>query len=262
MTQKLDVGKVFSRIFELYTSQASLYLPAALLLFIPAAIINGLIRSGSSGFFVSIAVGIINLAFVFVYEGLIVQSVRDLQDGRRDLSMGQLFSSVTPVLGQLIVVGIVAAIAIDIGFIFILVPGIILMTIWAVFAPVIVVERRGFDALGRSYELVRGNFWPVLGVIVVMIVLQIVVSIVLAGIAIGISDSFVVIAIFLLIGSVLIAPLDGLARAVMYFELLGLGRQPAAAAGPPGATGAAPPPAPPAPSAPPPPPPEQQPPPG
>ena len=49
-----------------------------------------------------------------------------------------------------------------------IIPGLILLTIWAVFAPAIVIERiRVIDAFGRSRELVRGNGWPVFGVIIV-----------------------------------------------------------------------------------------------
>ena len=49
-----------------------------------------------------------------------------------------------------------------------IVPGLFLLTIWAVTAPAIVVERRGaIEAFGRSHELVRGEGWTVFGAIVV-----------------------------------------------------------------------------------------------
>ena len=51
-------------------------------------------------------------------------------------------------LGQLILVGIVAGIGIVIGFVLIIVPGLILITIWSVVAPVIVLEHPG--GLSRS----------------------------------------------------------------------------------------------------------------
>jgi hypothetical protein len=263
MSQKLDVGKVFSRIFELYTSQASVYLPAALILYLPLAIVSGAVFTGTGGLFVLLL--IIALGFVtgFIYQGLVVRSVQDLQDGQRDLSVGELFRSVVPVLGSLILVGVVGGIAEGIGFLLLIVPGVILVTIWAVVAPAIVIENRSFDAFGRSYELTRGNFWQVLAVIVVLFIIQFIIQRIFGAIGGGISDSFLPYAIFTLIGSVIIAPLSALASAVMYFELIGLqGQQPVAAA--PGAPGTAPPPpaaAPPPPPATPPPPPEQQPPP-
>jgi hypothetical protein len=255
MTQKLDVGKVFSRIFEMYTSQASVYLPAALILYLPLAIVTGAVLSGTGGLLLFLLIIALGLVTGFVYQGLVVRSVQDLQDGQRDLSIGELFRSVLPVLGSLILVGIVGGFAEGIGFLLLIVPGVILVTIWAVVAPVIVIENRSFDAFGRSYELTRGNFWQVLAVIVVLFVIQFIIQRIFGAIGGGISDSIVTYAIFTLIGSVIIAPLTALASAVMYFELVGLqGQQPVAAA--PVAPGTAPPPPP---AAPPPPPPEQPP---
>jgi hypothetical protein len=260
MTQKLDVGKVFSRIFELYTSQASVYLPAALILYLPLALVTGAVLTGSGGLLVLLL--LIALGFVtgFIYQGLVVRSVQDLQDGQRDLSIGELFRSVIPVLGSLILVGIVGGIAEGIGFLLLIVPGVILVTIWAVVAPAIVIENKSFDAFGRSYELTRGNFWQVLAVIVVLFVIQFIIQRIFGAIGGGISNSVVTYAIFTLIGSVIIAPLSALASAVMYFELVGLQRQQPVVAAP-GAPGTAPPAAaPPTAPAPPPsaPPPEQQ----
>jgi hypothetical protein len=255
MTPKLDVGKVFSRIFELYTSQASVYLPAALILYLPLAIVSGAIFTGTGGLLVVLLVIALGFVTGFIYQGLVVRSVQDLQDGERDLTVGELFRSVVPVLGSLILVGIVGGIAEGIGFLLLIIPGVILVTIWAVVAPAIVIENRSFDAFGRSYELTRGNFWQVLAVIVVLFIIQFIIQRIFGAIGSGISDSLVPYAIFTLIGSVIIAPLSALASAVMYFELVGLkGQQPVAAA--PGAPGSAPPPPP---AAPPPPPPQQPP---
>ena len=253
MTQKLDVGKVFSRIFELYTSQASVYLPAALIIYLPYALIAGAVFTGTGGLFLALLIFALLFVTVFIYQGIVVRSVEDLQDGQRDFSIGELFRSVLPVLGNLILVGVVAGIAEGIGFLLLIIPGVILVTIWAVVAPAIVIERKGFDAFGRSQELTRGNFWQVLGVIVVLFIIQIIIQQIFRAIGGGISDSLITYAIFTLIGNVIVAPLSALAAAVMYFELLGLKSQQPAAAAPaaPGAPGTAPPPPP---SAPPPPP--------
>ena len=71
-------------------------------------------------------------------------------------AVGQLLRAATPVIGQLILVGIVAGIGIVIGFVLIIVPGLILLTIWSVAAPVVVLERPGgLRALRRSRELVQ-----------------------------------------------------------------------------------------------------------
>ena len=103
---------------------------------------------------------------------MVVELVADVQDGRRDASAGQLLRAVTPVLGQLILVGIVAGIGILIGFILIIIPGLILATLWSVAAPVVVLEHPGgLRAFGRSRELVRGNGWNVFAVILLLVIL-------------------------------------------------------------------------------------------
>ena len=82
---------------------------------------------------------------------VIRELVADVQNGRRDSSPGQLLRAATPVLGQLILVGIVAGIGIVIGFVLIIVPGLFLITIWSVAAPVVVLEHPGvLPALRRS----------------------------------------------------------------------------------------------------------------
>ena len=43
MNAKLDTARVFERIFEIYRDQFTLLIPAALILFIPVAILNGLV---------------------------------------------------------------------------------------------------------------------------------------------------------------------------------------------------------------------------
>jgi len=234
MAAKLDIGGLFKKIFEYYGRQASIYLPAALILFLPAALITGAVVSGGASLFLlllSIAVGLIT---AFLYQGVIVESVRDLQDGRRDQSLGSLFASVPPVLGPLIAVGILGGIAEAIGFLLFIVPGCILVTIWAVVAPVVVVERKSaLQAFGRSRALVKGNGWQVFGVLVILFLLQFVVGRIVAGIG---GSSFIVAAVLQLIVSVLIAPLGALGAAIMYFELLhfhGGGVPPAGAPPPP-----------------------------
>jgi hypothetical protein len=180
---------------------------------------------------------------------MVVEAARDILDGRRDHTIGSLIQSVTPVLGALIVAGILAGFAIAIGLVLLIVPGLFLLTIWAVIAPVIVIERSGaLDSFGRSRAIVRGNGWQVFGVIVVLFLLQFIVTAVIQAIAIGVSDSFGGYAVADLIVRLLIAPLSALAASVLYFELTGSRGEPATeAAAPPGPEA-------PAPEAPPPPP--------
>ena len=186
-SRKLAVGDTLSQVFSTYGAQAGVLLPLAFGLFLVVAIVNGIL--GQSLVLLPITI-LVSVVAGTLYQGMVVEVVSDVQDGRRDLTVGDLFNAVGPVLLPLIGAGILAGIGIGIGFLLLVVPGLILATIWAVIAPVIVVEHSGvIDAFGRSRELVRGNGWPVFGVIVCVYLIVFVVGGILGAIGTGISDS-------------------------------------------------------------------------
>jgi len=223
MTPNIDLGNVLSRTFETYRDQFTLLIPAALVIFLPIAIVNGLLQEGVEGILGSLLASVLALVGTAFLQGMVVEAVQDILDGRRDHTVGSLLQSAVPVLGPLFLGAILTGIAFGIGFLLLIVPGLFLVTIWAVWAPALVVERNGvFNSLGRSRELVRGSGWQVLGVIVILLVLQLVLAAIAAAILLAIIDSFVGAALAELISRVLIAPLSAIAAAVMYFQLRSL----------------------------------------
>jgi ABC-type multidrug transport system fused ATPase/permease subunit len=233
MNGKLDTARVFERIFAIYRDQFTLLIPAALVVFVPVAIISGVIYAGDVGILGALIVAAIGTIATYWFQGMVVEAARDILDGRRDHTVGTLLRSVIPVLGPLIVAGILAGIGIGIGLLLLIVPGLFLLTIWAVLAPVIVIERKdAMSSFGRSRELVRGNGWQVFGVIVVLFILQFVVTAVVQALANSISDTVVGFSLADLIVRLLVAPLSALAAAVLFFELKALRGEPVLAAGP------------------------------
>jgi hypothetical protein len=226
MNRKLDVGSTLSQIFSTYGQQAGVLLPLAFGIFLIVAIITALLSGSFLLSLIAIGVGVIAGT---LYQGMVVSLVRDVQDGTRDSSVGQLVEETWPVVLPLIGAGILAGIGITIGFFLLLVPGLILLTIWSVIAPVIVVEHSGtIDAFGRSRALVEGNGWPVFGVIVVVYLITTIVGIVFGVIGAAISDTFAMRALFSLIASTLTAPIAALAASTIYFKLIALRGEPAA----------------------------------
>lgn len=72
---------------------------------------------------------------------------------------------------------IISSIGIGVASLLFLVPGLIVMTIWWVYVPAIVVERKGiFDAFSRSADLTAGHRWAALGLIIVVILLSMAVT--------------------------------------------------------------------------------------
>jgi hypothetical protein len=231
MPQRLDVGGVIGRVWRIYVDQAPVLMPAAAVVFVIEGIVAALLAASGSIAGIVLA-EIIAIVAGILFTGMVVELVSDVQDGKRDSSAGQLLRAAAPVLGQLILVGIVASIGIVIGFALIIVPGLILITIWSVFVPVIVLERApGLSSLSRSRELVRGNAWQVFGVLFVLYVLVGILTAVLDGAASSASTG-VGIVVRVVVG-VLTAPLGALAASVLYFDLRAASE--AGATGPPSA---------------------------
>lgn len=231
---QIEPGRVIGEAFQTYRDHAGALLGGAVIVIGLAAVINGLFAT--TGSLALVAVGVlVSIVAGVLYAGYVVKLVQDVRDGRRDFSVGELFSAAAPYIGTLFLNGLLAGIAITIGFVLIIVPGLILITIWSVIAPSIVVEDRGvIEAFGRSRELVRGNGWNVFGAIVLAFLIVIAVSIVagLIGSALGDAGRVVLQAI----ANVITAPIAALVASILFFDLGGGVGAPTTAAEPPAST--------------------------
>jgi hypothetical protein len=220
MDKKLDISDVFDRTFKVYVQQATLLIPAALLVFLPVAVVDGVLRSGKISALVVVLSLTVSVIATFWFEGMVVQAVSDIQDGRRDHTIGSLFESAAPFVPALIGAGVLAGLGVLGGLILLIVPGLYLFTIWALISPVIVMEKAGvMDSFGRSRALVRGNGWQVFGVIVLIFILNGIASAVLSSLFNGIASDAVGYGLGTWISSILVGPVGGIATAVMYFQL-------------------------------------------
>jgi hypothetical protein len=217
---RVDVERVLREAFETYRRFARPLLGGALVVLGIAGAIRGVLEATDSlvlalvGLIVYIAAGVL-------YTGYVVKLVQDTRDGKMHHSVEELYESAVPYIGTLILNGILAAIGIAIGFVLLIVPGLILITIWAVVAPAIVVEDAGvIGAFGRSRELVRGHGWPVFGSIVLAYLAVLIVSYVSAGIgdAIAGDTGHIVLGT---IGDILAAPILAIVSSTLFFDLGG-----------------------------------------
>jgi hypothetical protein len=214
--QPISVGPVVSRIWQIYRQEAAVLIGTAFILFG----VEFLLEIALSG--ASISIAILFWALTILYQGTVVELVRDIQIGRHTHSVADLVRSVYPVLLPLMGVSVLFAFGVFVGFVLFIVPGVILWVIWSVVAPVTLLERPGvLAAFGRSRELVRGNGWPVFGVIACVALTALVISVAvnLAAISLGIVGREIV--QWLVISA--IAPLTALSASVLYFALGGDG---------------------------------------
>jgi hypothetical protein len=169
---------VLDEAWRMYRAHAAHLLAIAFVIYLVTAIIVALLALiGDWGSLLGL---VVQLAGTFLLQAALIKAVQDIRDGRADLSLGETVSAAVPYLWQVAVAAILAGIAITIGLFLIIVPGLILITIWAVIIPAIVIGGAGpLASFGRSQQLVRGHGWHVFGTLVLVFVIMIAVSIVL-----------------------------------------------------------------------------------
>ncbi len=103
----------------------------------------------------------------------------------RPLSAAGALQRSAPLVGNLIVCSLLFAIVIGFGFLFFLVPGVILLCGLLLAFPALVLEPGSSptDALSRSWSLTRGSRWRMFGLLVTLMVLLYVPVIALGSIA-------------------------------------------------------------------------------
>lgn len=120
-------------------------------------------------------------------------------------------------LGSVLLVSLLVGLAVLGGFILLVIPGIIFLVFLSVSIPALVVEnRRGTDAMSRSWNLVKGHAWHALGVIVVAGLITGVIGGAIGAIG---GSAWVVRWIFTAIGTIVTAPFSALVSVLLYLDL-------------------------------------------
>jgi hypothetical protein len=215
----MQATAVVREAWELYKAHWKTFIPLALVVYVILGLVT-LLLVAILGVLGALLGALVNIVGVFWLQGALVEAVRDVRDGRQDLSIGETFRRVQPRLTAIIPAGLLAGLAIVIGLILLIVPGLFLLTIWCLIVPAIVLEGKSAgESFGRSRELVRGNGWNVFGVIIIaiaaIIVASIIVSIALFWLpdeAQGFFQS--------LISNTLVAPFMAVALTLTYYALV------------------------------------------
>ena len=211
---------VLGETWKLYKAHAAHLLVIAFVIYLVAAVVAGLL-SLAGGIIGALLGSIIEFFAAFLLQAALVKAVQDVRDGRADLSFGETVSAATPYIWAVAGASILAGIAITIGLILLIVPGLFLITIWAVIVPVIVIERSGaLASFGRSHQLVRGHGWHVFGTLVLVFLILIVVDILL-GLAFSALPVLLRTGLSTVVSGTLIAPFLALVVTLIYYRLSG-----------------------------------------
>ena len=226
----MAVGAVLSEAWALYTRFLGRFALTAAIVFVVLDLLSAIAGTATSDSatavwgLISFVIGLVGFFWV---QGALVEAVRDVRDGRIDVSIGDLYARTRPRLPALIVAGVLAVLGVTLGLILLIVPGLYLLTRWLFIVPAIVLEGRSAgESFGRSNEIGTGNRWSVLGLAVVTVVLYVLATAVLRGLLFFLptffQDWF-----GSLIAHSLLAPYVLLAWTIGYYHLIGAGRAPA-----------------------------------
>ena len=210
---------VISEAWDHYTKHWKHLLPIAFVVYAIVGLLSLLFST--LGWIGALLVSAVSIVGLYLMQGALTEAVADVRDGRADLSIGDTFRRVSPKLGAVIGAGLLAGFGIAIGFVLLLVPGLILLTLWSVIIPVIILEDKGvFDSFGRSQQLVRGHGFSVFGVIVLTFLILFAFTIVLALLLAPLDDG---VAGFFsnLISGTITAPFIATAWTILYYRLAG-----------------------------------------
>ena len=221
----MQAGEVIGEAWALYRAHWRHLLPLAAAFYLVIATAT-LLLTLAFGFVGAALAGLGALVGYFWLAGALTEAVADIRDGRADLSVQEAFARVWPRVWTLLGAGILAGLGITLGLVLLIVPGLLLLTWWAVISPAVVLEGKGvIESFGRSRELVRGHGWSVFAVVVLTV---------LISLAIGLAVTFAFIWLpeevggfaSELINGTLTAPFVALAWTLIYFRLRDLKREP------------------------------------
>ena len=167
-SERFDMGRLVRRTVAVLGRNLGLFALASLLLSGLPAVLLDLTKSGLGltgeaarvadllGSVVSVATG------AFLDGALISATISDL-NGRK-LTFGQMMSAASSAWLPLVGVSLLYGSGVVLGLILLVVPGLLLLTMWAVTSPVAAVERTGvYAAFHRSAELTRDHRWAIFG---------------------------------------------------------------------------------------------------
>jgi hypothetical protein len=221
----MTIGAVLDESWTLFTRFFGRFFLIGLVVFavvnlVYALVVEAISSDEAAG---SAVLAIVGLAAAVIgttwLQGAFVYAVQDARDGTFDSTIAEVFARVSPAILPLFVAGLLAGIAIAVGFVLLVVPGLYLLTIWAVIAPVIVIERTGaLEAFGRSRALVRGHGWTVFGIVVITSLLSAIASGLLQA-AFSFLPRFLELFVGGTIAQAVVAPFVAIALAITYFRL-------------------------------------------
>jgi hypothetical protein len=241
----LGVGEILDAAVKIYRNKFGTMLKAVAVVIVPVQVLNVLITlslpdtsstagtttttsdSEWAGLAALLLIFVISLVSAALAEAACLKAVSDTYLGtdtnwRESLRFG--FRRLGSLLWLMLIHGVVVLLALLAS----IVPGVWLYVAWSVAVPALLIEgTRGFEALGRSFNLVRRRWWPTFGILLLANLLATTVAfgfglLALPAVFVGGDNEFVfdlANGVFGAVASVVTIPFVAAVVAVIYFDL-------------------------------------------
>jgi hypothetical protein len=210
------LGEILSAAFDIYKANASNLILIVAVIVVPLSLLSTLlVRAAGTILAASIAalIGVIISALLqaAVLRAAALATIGDPVDVEASYRWG--FKR----FGSVLLVSFLVGLTVFVGFFLLLVGAIIFGVFFSVSIPALVVEnKRGTEAMSRSWQLVSGHFWHALGVLFVAAIITGIVGGVIGALG---GDNWFASWIFSAIGQIITAPFSALVSVLLYLDL-------------------------------------------
>ncbi len=225
-SKPLPIKGVLSDTKRLYRSLFARSFATGFIIFAAVGVLDAMIPHVSGWTLTAIGTAATIAAFVgttFV-QGALVPAVDSEHRGTPVPGIAELYRSSWSRLGSLVALSILTGVAVGLGFLAFVVPGVLLAIRWALAAPVVMLEGLGArSAMRRSRELVSGHRWAVLRVLLNVWLRIGLAWLLLTGLlhrlAVVTGSELLVYWLAAALASALVTPYAGHALSVVYYRL-------------------------------------------
>jgi hypothetical protein len=167
------IGRVFTRTGALLLRNLPVYCLVTGIASVPSVLLaEGVHPAGVAGAVWPLVALVLALALGTLSQAIVVHGAFQDMRGRPVI----LFEALRLGFGRLLAIvglAICMSFAVGIGFLLLIVPGLILLTMWFVATPACVVERLGVSAsMARSSALTKGYRWQVFGMMILIAIAE------------------------------------------------------------------------------------------
>lgn len=188
MKKKLDFGQVFRRGWEIFKKNIGMLLlvilvgAAIVLAFITPGILAFIIAIGGSltenqvhlnnfsiaGFIIFGLAVVLGIIASLIYSLALIKAIGNADAGKK-IDLKEVYKFAWEKLWVFFWTQLLAGLFVMLGFIFFIIPGIIIAIYlqFVIFA-IVFENKKGMDAIRRSWEMVKGNWWMVFLVLLVV----------------------------------------------------------------------------------------------